>query len=147
MNERMLNKNTIPSVEEIMAYIGKDAEKYLHQLEAYLEHNYDLVKELKFPFGKDYGWGYKYSHKSKHLLYVFFEKNSITATLQIGDEGLVEKLKDSLSSNAQLLWENRYPCGKKNGGWIHYRIAECEQLNDIFAFVQLRCKNKKIKPI
>lgn len=147
MDERMLNKNAEPSAEDIMAHIGKDAEKYLHQLEAYLEENYDLVKELKFPFGNNYGWGYKYSHKSKHLFYVFYDKNSISITLQIGDEALVEKIKDSLSLNAQLLWKNRYPCGKNNGGWIHYRITECEQLNDIFAFVQLKCKHKKTKSI
>jgi hypothetical protein len=39
--------------------------------------------ELKFPFGNNYGWGYKVSSKSKHLFYIFFKRNSITVMLQI----------------------------------------------------------------
>ena len=30
--------------------------------------------ELKFPFGNNYGWGYKISDKKKHMFYSFFKK-------------------------------------------------------------------------
>lgn len=97
--------------------------KRLSLLEEYLQTQYYLLKELRFPFGNNYGWGYKSSHKSNHLCYAFFEKGAFTVTIQIGDKqlGLLERYLSDLSPKAQELWGNRYPCGD-NGGWVHYQI-------------------------
>lgn len=85
----------------------------------------------------------EYSHKKRHLLYLFFEKSSITATLQLGDGPAVEAVIGDLSPYAVELWENRYPCGKKGGGWIHYQIGEEQQLSDVYRLVQAKCPAPK----
>jgi len=126
---RMLDKSKMPEGEDISSHIGPISEKNLLKLEHWLESRYDLRKELRFPFGNQYGWACKYSHGSKHLFYLFFEKDSITATLQIGNGSDVEKMLPDLSPYAQQLWAMRYPCGKNSGGWIHYRIV-CENQVD-----------------
>ena len=108
-------------------------------METRLADLYDLRKELRFPFGNDYGWGVKYSHKAVHLVYVFFEQGAFTVMLQIGD-ARVPLMKESLSSwseKARTLWENRYPCGEE-GGWIRYRILEQEEIEEIIRLIMIK---------
>ena len=123
MPERILDKQITPTEEEIRKFIGEKSIKIIEFLINRLNNIFRIKIELKFPFGNNYGWGYKVSDKSKHLFYIFFEKNSITIMLQIkGIKTEIEKEKYSeLSEEGKSYWENRYPC-EENGGWIHYRI-------------------------
>lgn len=142
MYERMLNKLNKPSITEIHEYIGENSFLLLNNFEEIMKQRYDLKTELRFPFGNNYGWGYKYSHKTKHLCYFFFEKDAITFMLQIGGD-LVQKLEEVLLEclpKTKSYWDNRYPCGE--GGWIHYRVFNGEELNDV-----VRLLNIKQKPV
>ncbi len=141
MYERLLDKKNPPTADFIEKYLGAESYGLLSQFEGFLNDNYDLVRLMKFPFGNKYGWGYKYSHKSKHLCYLFFESGAFTITLQLGDDCVsgIEKILPDLSQKAGKLWENRYPCGKW-GGWIHYRVMNESELNDIFEFVKIKKK-------
>lgn len=71
MYERMLDKSSKPTDTQIQEYLGCQSYNRLAAMEKYLNVHYQLVKELRFPFGNSYGWGYKYSHKSSHLCYAF----------------------------------------------------------------------------
>ena len=139
----MLDKNKKPSEADIENFTGPKSYKIIQRMETALKEKYDLKKELRFPFGNSYGWGYKYSHKTKHLFYLFFEKNSLTATTQIGDAN-VKKLKEilpSLPAKAQTVWQNRYPCGKE-GGWIHYPLTNSSDLNVFIKILSVRYNPK-----
>ena len=144
MYERLLDKNTSPSEDFIRKYLGTKSYHNLLELEKYLNAHYDLKKEIKFPFGNSYGWGYKYSHKSSHLCYAFFESGAFTITLQLGDScvAAVNKILPALSAKANELWKNRYRCGKQ-GGWIHYRVISADELNDIFSLIAAKKKAAK----
>lgn len=144
MYERLLDKNDPPAEGFVEEYLGAESYEILLQFEEFLNGCYDLRKEMKFPFGNSYGWGYKYSHKSSHLCYAFFESGAFTVTLQLGDACVpaVEKLLPDLSPKAKELWKNRYPCGTR-GGWIHYRVTDRKDLKDLFALVQAKKKPTK----
>lgn len=146
MYERLLDKNSIPAIEYIEEYLGNESFLLLTTLEEYLQAHYQLSKELRFPFGNSYGWGYKYSHKSAHLCYAFFEKGAFTLTIQIGDKQahLVDEIMCELSPKARELWVNRYPCGE-NGGWIHYRVLDDTELNDVYKFIGVKKKPAPLK--
>ena len=139
MFERMLDKSRKPDEAEIREYIGEDSYKRLCQFESILSEQYQLSKELRFPFGNHYGWGYKLSHKSIHLCYAFFEKGAFTITVQIGDRQVpkAEQIIAEMSPKARELWANRYPCGDI-GGWIHYRVLEDEELEEVISFVNAK---------
>ncbi|MDN3956334.1 DUF3788 family protein [Sporolactobacillus laevolacticus] len=142
--ERLLDKNIAPSFSEISDLLGEKAIKRLDEFEGYLNSHYDLVRALKFPFGNNYGWGYKYSHKSKMLCYLFFEKGSFTITITIGKPEL-KKLYQELERmlpKTQILWENRYPCGE--GGWIHYPVENDIELQDIKKLIYIKKKPKQL---
>ena len=144
MCERMLNKNIVPTENEIKEHIGKKSFENIELIKNSLEKIFNINVELKFPFGNNYGWGYKFSDGKKHLFYLFFEKNSVTIMLQIKKIKTEKELEkyNKLSEEGKNYWENRYPCGE-NGGWIHYRIIKKEQLKDIGIFLSIRT-NKEI---
>ena len=143
MYERMLDKNIIPTPKKIKEYMGKDAVENSEYFKKALKKIFEINIELKFPFGNNYGWGYKVCDKNKHLFYLFFERGSFTIMLQIkgiNTEKEIEKYK-KLSDEGKEYWNNRYPCGE-NGGWIHYRILNKNQLKDIGIFLRIRTKKE-----
>jgi hypothetical protein len=144
MYERMSDKNRKPDEAAIQAWLGHESCKLLAAMEAHLESRYQLCREVRIPFGKSYGWGYKYSHKSSHLCYAFFEKGAFTVTLQIGDgqTGLVEEALPHLLPKTRDVWDNRYPCGE-SGGWVHYRVVTAEELDDVQSLVSIKKKPAK----
>lgn len=143
MFERMLDKTIIPNETQIIETLGQKSYEHLRQLETSLSSHYDLHKELRFPFGNNYGWGYKYSHKTFHLCYAFFEKGAFTIMLQIGDKQVekAEKIIAELSSKVQEAWSNRYPCGD-HGGWIFYRVMDEHDVVEI-----IQCIHAKKAPL
>jgi len=134
MYERLTDKTNQPTAEEVEKYLG-DSYPRLLKLEEFLRARYRLSKEMRFPFGKNYGWGYKYSDKSAHLCHAFFEKGAFTATLQIGVADI-----PALSAKGEGLWANRYPCGHHGGGWVHYQVLAEEDLSDIFILIETKKK-------
>jgi hypothetical protein len=138
MYTRLLDKDVTPTEASIKEYLGPESYCTLLQLEKFLDEQYILNRELKFPFGNQYGWGYKYSHKLKHLCYAFFELGAFTITLQLGDTCVpeVERLLPTISAKARELWKNRYPCGTE-GGWIHYRVTTNDELTDIIELIKI----------
>lgn len=138
MFERMLDKQKPPSETEITDHIGKKHQLILDKIENELISRYDLIRELRFPFGNSYGWGFRYSHKSKHLCYVFFEKESLTLQIQIGKNEVGRFLSDLDTSSDKLIkaWDDRYPCGE--GGWIYYRISGEHEIGEILKLVSLK---------
>lgn len=146
MYERMLDKNNKPTLSQIKEHLGEDSYILLCTFENKLLEQYHLSKEIRFPFGNNYGWGYKFSHNSVHLCYAFFEQGAFTVTVQVGDKQVskVEEIMNSLSPKAKELWANRYPCGE-NGGWIHFRALCNTDLIDILKFVNAKKSPIKIK--
>ncbi|AIZ56274.1 hypothetical protein Mpt1_c03800 [Candidatus Methanoplasma termitum] len=141
MYERLLDKSIIPNEATIAEHIGPESRRRLNDFENDLRSNHLLSRELKFPFGNNYGWGYKYSHRSAHLCYVFFEKGAFTVTLRIGDKHvpLIEDILPSMLPKTKDLWRDRYPCGE-HGGWIHYRILTDNEVGDVVKLVKIRKK-------
>ena len=144
MHERMLNKQSVPTESEINEYIGSAAVENMKSIKETLEKIFEITMELKFPFGNNYGWGYKVSNKSKHLFYILFEKNAIVIMFQISKIKTEKEIAkyNNLSEEGKEYWKNRYPCGE-NGGWIQYRITNKKQLKDIGIFLSIRT-NKEI---
>ena len=115
----------------------------LIQLKETLDHKYHLVTTLRFPFGKNYGWGYKFAERSTHLCYALLEKEAFSVVFNLGDKQApnIESALDTLLPKDQELWKNRYPCGE-HGGWFQYRALTNNDLDDV-----LRVIYAKRKPI
>jgi len=135
----MLNKEVLPNACEINKFIGKKANTYVNRIIANLRQAFNLQIELKFPFGNNYGWGYKLNIGSKHLLYVFFEDHAITIMIQLKKiaTDFAKTKYEELSNDGKQYWGNRYPCGD-GGGWIHYRVLNDEHFSDIGKLIMIK---------
>jgi len=126
MYERMLNKVIKPTISDMADYIGTNNKVLFDEIDEFLKSNYSISKEIKFPFGKNYGWGIKYSHKTKHIYYTFPEKNSFTVLIQIrkNEVNKLYKKIDFIIPRTKELWNSRYKCG--DSGWLHYRVKDID---------------------
>ena len=144
MYERMLNKEKAPTEDEIYEYLGSESAQLLRIFDEALNARYDIVKELKFPFGNDYGWGYRYAHKARQLCYLFFEQSAFTILIQINPDldpmKFVNLLAHSIPRTKEV-WANRYPCSV--GGWVNYRILSKEELDDVLVLIEFKKKPAK----
>jgi hypothetical protein len=127
MHERMLNKDETPTFDNLILYSGNSGSLWL-ELDKCLEEAYNVSKQIRFPYGKDYGWSIKYSVKTKHICDIFAEKDAFAALFQISDKA-VETIHSELSDYAKCVWADRHPC--KNGGWIELRVLNSSQLKDL----------------
>ena len=148
--KRLSDKAHQPTEEYIQSYMGDDSWQRLMRFEDLLRERYALNREIKFPFGNNYGWSFRYTHNKTLLLYVFFEENGFCCTISIGGKGAVEveKIFDELKPKLQSMWENRYPCGYHEdyyGGWIHYSVEHDDELLDMVRMVGVKVKPKKQK--
>ena len=143
-NLRMTEKAHTPPEELIQLFMGEDAWARLKRFEELLGELYDLNSEIRFPFGNEYGWGFRYAHKKSLLCYVFFEKGGFCCTISINDAGAqkVEAMFGELHPAIQNIWRNRYACGA-DGGWIHHSVAGDDELPDLIRLIGVKVKPKR----
>lgn len=85
--KRMTDKFQPPPEGFVRIFMGDAAWSRLKLFEEMLGKRYDLTREMRFPFGNTYGWGFRYAHKNTLLLYVFFEEDGFCCTISINDAG------------------------------------------------------------
>ena len=62
MYEKMLNKQEVPSMEDLIAYCGANGALF-QELNSYLTEEWNTQTLIRFPYGNSYGWGVKHSIK------------------------------------------------------------------------------------
>lgn len=125
MYERMLNKQIVPEFDDLISYSGDCGALWIG-LDEFLKERFEASRLVRFPYGNSYGWGTKYSRKSRHICDVYAEAGAFTAHFQIS-HGAVDTLV--LGEYAQKIWEDRYPCG--SGGWLQFRVLCEEHLEEL----------------
>lgn len=136
MYERMLNKQAIPTYEELCSYCGSTSELF-QSLHSFLAEHYTTMQEICFPYGKEYGWGVTHRKGKKLICDVFAEADAFTVMLRLSNEKF-DGLYNDVQEDTKKLIDNKYPCG--GGGWIHFRILSNEQLQDVKLLLSAKCK-------
>jgi hypothetical protein len=134
MYERMLDKQNEPSFNDLIHYCGESGSLWL-EFDKYLENEYSAQKQVRFPYGKHYGWSVKYSRKSKHICDVFAENNAFTVFAKISNDNF-RAINENLSDYSKKIYEHKYPCG--NGGWINFRVLSRDHLIDIIEIIRTK---------
>jgi len=135
----MLDKEITPSFEELIDYCGERGSAWA-ALDAFLADNYALGRQIRFPYGKKYGWSVKYSQGSRHICDIFAENGAFAVFFKISGKE-IEALGGVLSEYTKTVWERSYPCG--DGGWLNYRVLEDEHLRDIKKLLAAKVSPKK----
>jgi len=134
MYERMLNKQEQPTFEDLINHCDEMGSLWL-ELDERLVSEFAVEKLIRFPYGNEYGWGVKYSRKSKHICDIFAENGAFAALFQVSQKAM-DMVYDELSDYAKEIWDDRSPC--KGGGWIEFRVLNHEQLNDLEKIIRAK---------
>ena len=134
MYERMLNKQEQPTFEGLISHCSAIG-KLWSELDEWLVSEFALDKLIRFPYGKEYGWGVKYSRKSKHICDIFAESGAFCALFQVSDKAM-GTIYDELGDYAKAIWADKSPC--KGGGWIEYRVTNEGQLEDLEKIIRAK---------
>lgn len=134
MYERMLDKQQKPTYEEFIDYLGS-AKPLFEQLDNYLLVDLGTERQLRFPYGNKYGWSMKYFVKHNHICDIFAEKDAFSVMLRLTNKQFLD-VYNIMSEYTKQFIDNKYPCGE--GGWIHYRVLNPNNLQDIIVMLQLK---------
>lgn len=137
MYERLLEKNIIPSMADLIAYC-KDNKELFESVNEWLSQSYGTTKEIVFPYGNRYGWCIAHRRKNKLVCNIFAENNAFTIMLRLSD-AQYQSVYVNVNIHTQECINNRYPCG--DGGWIHYRVTSEEEYNDILMLLKMKLEH------
>ena len=135
MYERMLNKKECPTFEKMAEYCGAGRSRF-YALNAWLSESCRTAQEITFPYGSHYGWSAAHRINRKLICHVFAEQGAFTVMMRLSDRQFASIL-DQVRADTRELIEHRYPCG--DGGWIHLRVTEEEQLRDVQQLLCIKC--------
>ena len=141
MYERMLNRNEKPTFTQMTAYCGGTAALFT-ELNEWLSTQYGTAQTIVFPYGNSYGWGISHKRKGKLVCNVFPENGAFTVMLRM-DNAQFASVYDQLGDYAKNYIDDKYPCN--DGGWIHYRVTDKEQLADAQTMLDVKCGSVKEK--
>lgn len=131
----MLNKQEKPTLKEITNHCGKNGELF-QLIHEFLSNDYHTSQEIRFPYGKDYGWGITHRKGKKLICDVFAEADAFTVMLRMSNQQY-QSVYHEVSSYAKEYIDHKYPC--KDGGWIQYRVFSEEHMEDIKRMLSVKC--------
>lgn len=135
MYERMLNKQEVPTIEDMTEYCGTNAE-YFTLINEWMSKSYNTEQKATFPYGNNYGWGISHRKNKKLFCNIFAEDNAFTVMVRLSDQQF-ESVYEDVQKYTQDYIDNRYPCG--DGGWIQYRVTCKEHFDDIKLLLSVKC--------
>ena len=138
MFERMLDKQVTPSFDEMKSYCGETGDMW-SEVDGYLTDKFDMKSCIRFPYGNKYGWGVKYSRKSKHFCDIFAENGAFMVLIRMSNDA-IDSIYNEMSEYAKVVMDNKYPCS--NGGWLNYRVTGNEQLQDLMKIIETKANNR-----
>lgn len=135
MYERMLNKQVVPTLEEMVVYCGENSERF-SMINDWLTQIFHTQQKIVFPYGNKYGWGIGHYKNKKLVCNIFAESGSFTVMIRLLNKQYTMIYND-LKKYTQEYIDNKYSCG--DGGWIHYRITCQDHYEDIKKLLEMKC--------
>lgn len=135
MYERMLNKQEIPTRAAMSLFCGDMAEDF-NNLNEWLSKMAQTNQKITFPYGNHYGWAITHRKGQKLICQIFPEKGAFTVMIRLTNKQF-ESIYDRMGTGTKELIDNKYPCN--DGGWIHCRIVNQQQIRDIHILLATKC--------
>jgi hypothetical protein len=102
----------------------------------HVRKTYVVAEELKYLYGKKYGWGLQFRSKGNVLVSLFPNEKYFVALVILGAKGLGEVAKADLHDNARdaITAANLYAEGK----WLFVAVKGNDDLNDVKTLLKIR---------
>jgi hypothetical protein len=143
MHERMMEKSTQPSDEDMINWIGQPIADAWIALRQFLEQTYHIVPIFNAG-GKRYGWNLQYRSGRRPLCEMYPEQGSFTALVILGkvelDQAMDRVELFGATVRRALAESPRY----HDGCWMYIRVADaltCHQdVQDIETLISIKRK-------
>ena len=143
MHERMMDKSTQPSDQDMIHWIGQPIAAEWVALQGFLTETYDILPIFNSG-GKKYGWNLQYRTGGRPLCEMYPEHGSFTALVILGSAELSQAMDrlEIFGSTVQRALEEtpRY----HDGCWMYIRVADphtCHQdIGDIEELILIKRK-------
>lgn len=132
MYERLLNKNEMPTIEELLAFVGKGKELF-DSIEAFLINEIKSVKMIKFD-AHSRCWKISYYIKRKYICDIIMEKGAFTIVTRLSEESIRNVYDGFLPYAKECIDNSPY----RHRGWIEYRVLSALHLEDIKTILRIR---------
>lgn len=149
MHERMMDKTSQPSDEEMLSWIGQPISGEWNALRQFLTDTYGILPVFNSG-GKRYGWNLQYRTGGRPLCEMYPEHGSFTALVILGKVELdqaMERIESFTPIVRQALADSpRY----HDGCWMYLRVSDpvtCHQdVKDIEELILIKRKPSRRKP-
>lgn len=133
------DKKLEPTKTEIDAIIGAKLSIW-NDLLGYILVTYNPEKDLKFLYGKNYGWGYRFRVKGRLLTALYPTNGGFTVQLILNPEAVETARFISIGQNVQKAIDeaNPYPEGR----WLFIHVENKVDLEDIYRLLELKTRKK-----
>lgn len=135
MYERLINKNEMPTIDELLVYIGK-AKELFDSIDAFLINEINSSKMIKFD-AHSRCWKMSYHIKRKYICDIITEKDAFTIVTRLSEES-IRNVYDGLLPYAKECIDNS---PFRHRGWIEYRVLSALHLEDIKTMLQIRAND------
>lgn len=132
------DKNTRPTETEIAKTVGKMLSLW-KKVAAFIRSNYTVQEDLKFLYGKKYGWALRFQLKKKLLTSLYPAEGGFTVQVNL-NPAAVEKaqwIKPGKNVQRAIADANPYPEGR----WLFVHIESEKDIEDVERLLELRSES------
>ncbi len=131
------DKNKEPSDKDIIKAIGPMAPVW-NELISFIRGNFAVDEDLKFLYGKKYGWALRFRIKGKLLTSLYPTAGGFTVQIILDKDAVETALRSELSKNARhaINRANPYPEGR----WLFIPVETDLDIKSIQFLLSLKRK-------
>lgn len=135
------DKQRQPSDDEIRAAIGPLLPLW-DALVAHIRDAYLCDEDLKFLYGKSYGWGLRFRGRGQLLTNLYPAEGGFTVQINLSPEGVEQTRGLAAGPGVPLAIERATPYPE--GRWLFIPVVSENDLRDIESLLALRAQEKRI---
>lgn len=135
------NKKVVPSDAEVEQAVGPRLGLW-QELSDDLCRTYPVQQDLKFMYGKNYGWARRFQINGKLLTSLYPAHEGFKVQINLSLQGIETALSLHPCRNVQQAIANAYPYPE--GRWLFIPVDSAEDLQDIKKLLALRVQEKRL---
>ena len=136
------DKKHQPTEAEILKALGATLPLW-EALIGYIREAYPVQEDLKFLYGKNYGWGRRFRVKGQHLTSLFPASGHFAVQVNLSSEAIQKVQNMNLGENAQIAIASAHPYPE--GRWLFIPVQSESDLKDVQMLLAMRADEKRIR--
>ena len=130
-----IDKSNQPSENEIYSVIDKRADEW-KKLVDFIHLNFSTQEEIKFLYGKTYGWALRFVWKGKLITALFPSENCFTVQVILNTGQLARAASFPLGEKTRNTIQQAHEY--REGKWLFLKVEGEEDLPDIERLIELK---------